>query len=1024
MAEQPIRKSHVEGGFPGEGIAADGSDTSRQSSDPGGCAETRASDLTPPTSNRCRGRECGSRDVVSLVRSIVGPLLVVAAASLPYLGILDAPFVFDDTKLVRDNPLLRVEGAEAFSRLIGIFDVTSRAWAGEEVRENYRPLRFLSYWVDYRITRSIYGDFPSADPPSTVFHVQNIFWHAANALLILAIARRLLDSRSAGFVAALLFAAHPLATEAVTYVSGRRDVLSTLFFLAALWLHARTPASERLPWLSVFLAPLLFAAGYLAKEMVITLPAIVIALDIGRRARFDVRRCVVHILFWAVAAGFVAVTISNKDLIAVPVGGSAGSTFLTAPRYVLRYLGLVLAPVSQSIDYSYDAIPASRNLLEPLSTLPALLAVAGLALVAGLRALLGRGIASWGIAWFLVALLPVLHIVPIPERFAERFAYLPAIGVLLAVVAVWRRWERRSPRIALVGALCVCAVAFVGATLRNRDWTSPLRLWGSAVAAQPRAARAHLAYGNALKDAGRWREAAAHYTTALDLWAKNPAPSSLEHGQTLQARMFRGGVRAVLGRAERRELDGAIDDLRAVLADTDTDGKPIGSSPEYAIVRFELASSLIEADRRAEARDELQRLIALGRPAAFVAQGHYWLGKIAVLDRDIDAAVESFRRAVEVLPKNDRTLFDVSIELADMVSNLAEDHERAWSILESLLLESPDRETRVGIFLRQARILDRQRQVAGAIHKLEEALEVDPMSIPVLVTLAGIESNLGHDSRASELYRRVLAIDRANYEAREGLKALAVRGGIEAQKTVEAKNDEILRGLYSRGRQHRERNEWIAARDVFSQMVRAAANLGNAEGTALGYCELAEIESALGRSKEALRALENAESADPRRADTLLRLGDYHVTITSDPRRARDYFERYLAALPDSEAPEARALFELALLVESDDPHRAVELLLRLKLLGTASRLGPRASDVSARLGMLYAKLGEWKQSYEELESFLQATESDVEIHPYRPGVIRLLQDTVVPALVDAEDLEIPGDDPSAAPDSDDAAPR
>src|SRR5690606_30955489 len=212
-------------------------------------------------------------------------------------------------------------------------------------------------------------------------------------------------------------------------------------------------------------------------------------------------------------------------------------------------------------------------------------------------------------------------------------------------------------------------------------------------------------------DAGRLDEAANAYSLALSIYDESPQPTSLQHGQALQARMFRGGVYSLLGRRDPRHLEKAKADLTRVLESTDTDGTVVGSSPRYAVIRHELASVLFAMRRFGEARAEFEKIIAIGEPAARVAEACYWIGKIELIEEDLEEAVEWFERAVRALPRGDRALFDVSIELADLLSNLADDHEQAWQILEDLLRQGPDEATRVGILLRRAKILDRKREI-------------------------------------------------------------------------------------------------------------------------------------------------------------------------------------------------------------------------------------------------------------------------------------------------------------------------
>jgi hypothetical protein len=109
---------------------------------------------------------------VSSARGVLGTsaavVVIVLAAVLPYLGILRAPFVFDDVKLVKDNRLLR-SGFRDPAALIETFNVASHRWDEEELRPNYRPLRFLSYVADYELSRAFLSPFPEDSPPCSFF---------------------------------------------------------------------------------------------------------------------------------------------------------------------------------------------------------------------------------------------------------------------------------------------------------------------------------------------------------------------------------------------------------------------------------------------------------------------------------------------------------------------------------------------------------------------------------------------------------------------------------------------------------------------------------------------------------------------------------------------------------------------------------------------------------------------------------------------------------------------------------------
>ena len=933
---------------------------------------------------------------------------IAVAAFAPYVRVLEAPYVFDDFKLVRDNPLLRVEGEEAVGRLTSIFDIASEEWESEEIRENYRPLRFLSYWVDYRLSKAWLAEFEPDNVPPLFFHVQNVLWHVLNALLVASIAGSLFRSGRAAFLCGLLFAVHPIVTEAVTFVSGRRDVLSTFFFLASIALYLRSDPVGPLRWTAVLFSPVLFGLGFLAKEMVITLPAILFALELARRAKIEWRRVLCHAGLWAIAGYYIWVTVGNEALIAAPVGGSSESTVLTASRYVVRYLALAMFPVTQSLDYSYDAIPPSTGWFSPKATFAAISIVAVLSIVVCVAAWKRRVVVTFGLSWFLVGLTPVLQFVPIPERFAERFVYLPSIGVFLLAAGALGELRRRQRAIGGLAIVVLLGTYAFMAVQRNEDWRTRHGLWESATLAQPRCARAHLALGNALKDLGDFEDAAEAYSRALDLWAESPEPTSLQRGQALQARMFRGGVYAALGvdargRVTTRHLEAAVDDLREVLASTDTDGKKVESSPEFTRIHYEIAAVYLKLERRDDARRHFDRIIEIGEPAAIVAQAHYWLGKIGIMDHDLPSAVAQFRSAMAVLPADDPNVFSVALELADMMSNLESDHDGAWALLERLERSSPPDDVRVGILLRKARILDRQGVIDACLDRLEEALSIDPYSIPVLATLAGIEANLGRFDDAEERYRVILERDRDNLEVREAYKALKIQQGVGgAEQTQEAKNADVLRGLVSRAKANVEDRKLLAARDVYSQLLQTAGRLQSDEGVAIAYCGLAEIEQVFGRPKVAFRNLQQAEKILPQRPETLLAIALYHVREGVEPANAQAYLERYMDQMGDDEAIDPRALFHLAELLAEAKPLAAVDYLRRAREAGIRKYVGDSAELIGWRIGQLLAKAGLYRDAHEEIQKFVER-EGVPEHDAQRVEAMRLLEEEVVPRMLELE---------------------
>ncbi|MFM7142386.1 MAG: hypothetical protein ACKO2K_10795, partial [Alphaproteobacteria bacterium] len=189
-------------------------------------------------------------------RAALAVAILAAVVALAYGRAPGGAFVFDDHALVEENPLVR-ESPARVGTLFGR-DGEAAGWA-------YRPVRVLSYRVDHLLAGGL-------DP--RVFHLSNVLWHLATTIALFFLARATIGSDPAALVAAALFAAHPLGSEAVAYVSGRRDLVCAFFGLLALgawWRRISRPGSG-IPALVLAASLGLLALG--AKETALVLPVL------------------------------------------------------------------------------------------------------------------------------------------------------------------------------------------------------------------------------------------------------------------------------------------------------------------------------------------------------------------------------------------------------------------------------------------------------------------------------------------------------------------------------------------------------------------------------------------------------------------------------------------------------------------------------------------------------------------------------------------------------------------------------
>lgn len=443
------------------------------------------------------------------------PLFAVAL----YLNALGNGFVYDDIPQVVQNPWIR-----SFHNIGAIF--TSGAWqfAGETANY-YRPLMHIFYMLLY----ALFGLNPLG------FHVFNIIVHAGVSLLVFVLASRLLGvdrptpglpALSAAVSVGLLFAAHPIHTEAVSWISGIPDLSFTFFCLASLLLCMRLPA-ERMPSLDhgYLLSVLLFFLAALCKETALVFPFVLMAHDhfIREDRRALWHRVAGYLPFLAVATVYFLLRVHALGSFA-PVKRHAE---LSTYQYVINALPLLrdyvlklILPLNLRVFYTFH--PA-LSLLKA----PALSALTFVMVLVVLLFMVHRASkrAFFFFMMMLIPLLPVLYIPALGENpFSERYLYLPSVGFILLLSLAVQYGKKAWPKSSLFLAISVfllIAVYSSGVVTRNPVWRNDRTLWEDAVIKSPDAAIAHYNFGLLLHREGELDRAIQQYQAALQL---QPSP--------------------------------------------------------------------------------------------------------------------------------------------------------------------------------------------------------------------------------------------------------------------------------------------------------------------------------------------------------------------------------------------------------------------------------------------------------------------------------------------------------------------
>lgn len=390
-------------------------------------------------------------------------LVVIAAVLAAYHNALGCRFALDDYHYVLQNPALSLHGVPA---------LFTRAYVSGGA-SFYRPLSTATFAID----RALFGTWAAP------FHAHNLLWHLACCLLLALILRRFL-SPAAALAGALVFAVHPLHTEAVTGIVGRMELCATAFGLAgvALWLDGRR-------------APALLCAllALLGKESGLFCAPVAIGLDWlrGGDARASLRRG----LWFALPLGAYALLRQHalRDALLPapdPIFASMdqASALATAVDVLGRELRLLVYPHPLIADYGYASIAPSPSLVAP----GPLAAIAMLAAWATAAVLLRRRLPALGVglAIFVITILPLSNlVVRLNILMAERLLYAPSLAVAVVAAGAYGLVAARRIAPLVLGALVLC---MAGLTLaRNTDWETPLSLWQDTVEKQPRSALAH-----------------------------------------------------------------------------------------------------------------------------------------------------------------------------------------------------------------------------------------------------------------------------------------------------------------------------------------------------------------------------------------------------------------------------------------------------------------------------------------------------------------------------------------------------
>ena len=542
--------------------------------------------------------------------------LLFLLALLPYLNALRNGFVDDDGTQILRNPYIR-----DFRHLREIFTTTVLSYQGAEAPSNYfRPLMNFGYLLCYHL----FG------PRAYGFHLVNLLLHGFVVILLFAVTKRMFRNSTLAFVAAALFALHPIHTESVDWIAAVTDLELTFFVLLTFGLFLRLdrpqPSRHGLTQLGMAVS---FALAAISKEQALTLPLLATLYEHAYREDRNqttmAQKVARYGSLWLLTAVYLVFRVRFLGTLAHSRQPLAGyEVAFSAITLFGQYMWKLLWPVRLCAFYVFEASddPTDLHVLAGLAVL-VLVAILFVALWK-----LDR-IASFGVLWLVVTLMPVLNARWMADNvFTERYLYLPSVGFCWVLAWGWTRLVARSASYTFpwrsllavasgVIAIC-CAIRIV---TRNADWRDDVTFYTSSIAASPRAFYLHNDLGAVYWAKGDVKSAEREWTEALKLAPNNaPVLDNL----------------ALLNRT-RRHYEEAVDySLRALVLD-----------PYDADAYANLGSAYVEIGNIHDAEIYLRTAVAL---APFMTKVRVTLGDLYLNQGRLPEAEEQFRHSLEAEP--------------------------------------------------------------------------------------------------------------------------------------------------------------------------------------------------------------------------------------------------------------------------------------------------------------------------------------------------------------------------------------
>lgn len=661
---------------------------------------------------------------------------------------------WDDTIYVTENR--KIQNGVTFENLAWSLNIWQKG-------AYWHPLTWLSHMLDCQLFGLNAG----------MHHLTSLLFHVSNSILLLFAIRIMSGSFRVGLLAALLFALHPVNVDSVAWVSERKSLLSTFFWLATILAYLRYVKKPNMKTYGLIL--LLFIAGLMSKPVLVTLPFVFLLMDYWPLGRFKQavmseveypgieHRTVSWLiyekvpLFLLIALTITFATISLKHQGALEMGHKI-PMLLRAENAIVSYVAYIGKMIWPANLATYYPFPSHVPPLKTVSAIIFLLALTGFCI----RNLRKRPWLCFGWFWYLGTLVPMSGIVQGGEwpAMADRWAYVPFIGLFLMIAGgTVEILDKLNPGKKIIGSglvLTLLAALAVTTYFQQKTWANSTTLFRHALKVTGSTWLAHNNLGAGLLKDDKLDEAAIHLEKAIEInpWMPNPYISlakleekrdnpdgvilNISRAIKLDPDTRRHYLRLGNAQAKKGEFEAAVESFQ----------KALTLSPENPYLHARIGFVLTQAGKYIESISYLEKSLSLDRDNP---ETHLNLAGAYFKTGQAQKAITSYQDALKLNPELTEAYLNLGIAYTMVIK-----YEEAIDLFEKAISIDPEKlEAKQYLAELKYEIARWDNQTM----QLKTRLEQNPDDPNLHFRLGSVYQASGRLDEAIEAYRKTIALD-------------------------------------------------------------------------------------------------------------------------------------------------------------------------------------------------------------------------------------------------------------------------